>query len=103
MAIGSVLPLHEVDSGREELLVHCLHALFGQGTGIFDPTVRRGLDHTSRPKPFPKLGIFGVLGVFRLLLGIEVIEIAEELVEAMVGRQELILIAEVVLPNCPVA
>jgi len=32
-----------------------------------------------------------------------VVEVAEELIEAVHGRQELVAIAQVVLPNCPVA
>ena len=39
----------------------------------------------------------------RLLLGVQVIEVAEELVEAMIGRQELVLVAEVVLAELAVA
>ena len=35
--------------------------------------------------------------MFRLVLGVEVIEIAEELVEAVDGRQELVAVAKVVL------
>ena len=38
-----------------------------------------------------------VVAVFRLLLGVEVVEIAEEFVEAVVGRQEFVLVAEMVL------
>ena len=44
-----------------------------------------------------KAGILGIVGVFRLLLGVEVVEVAEELVEAVRGRQELVAVAEVVL------
>jgi hypothetical protein len=43
-----------------------------------------------------------VIILLGLFLGIEMVEVAEELVEAVVGRKELITIAEVVLPNCPV-
>ena len=39
----------------------------------------------------------GVVGKFRLLFGIEVVEVAEELVEAVRGRQERVLVAQVVL------
>ena len=35
--------------------------------------------------------------MLRLVLGVEVIKIAEELVETMHGRQELVAIAEMVL------
>ena len=36
-----------------------------------------------------------------LLLGVEVVEVAEELVEAVHGRQELVAVAEVVLAELP--
>ena len=49
------------------------------------------------PKRFAELRVLRIVGVLRLLLGIEVIEVAEELVEAVVGRQELVLVAEMVL------
>jgi hypothetical protein len=35
--------------------------------------------------------------MLRLLLGVEVVEVAEELVEAVHGRQELVAVAQVVL------
>ena len=35
--------------------------------------------------------------MFRLVLGVQMIEVAEELVEAVHGRQELVAIAEMVL------
>ena len=38
-----------------------------------------------------------VVAVFRLLLSVEVVEIAEEFVEAVVGRREFVLVAEMVL------
>ena len=42
-----------------------------------------------------------VVGHLRLLFGIEVVEVAEELVEAMHGRQEFVAIAEMVLAELP--
>ncbi len=39
----------------------------------------------------------GIVELFRLLLRVEVVEIAEPLVEAMHGRQELVAVAQVVL------
>ena len=36
-----------------------------------------------------------------LLLGVEVVEVAEELVEAVRGRQELVAVTEVVLAELP--
>ena len=46
-------------------------------------------------------GFFGVVGVLRFLLGVQVVEIAEELVEAMHGGQVLVEIAEMVLAELP--
>ncbi len=42
-----------------------------------------------------------VVGVFRFFLGVEVVKVAEELIEAMCGRQELVLVPEVVLAELP--
>ena len=39
--------------------------------------------------------------MLRLLLGVEVVEVAEELVEAVRRREELVLVAEVVLAELP--
>ena len=41
--------------------------------------------------------ILRVVGVARVFHGVEVVEVAEELVEAVDGRQELVLVAEMVL------
>ena len=45
--------------------------------------------------------VLGIVRPFRLLLGIEVIEVAEEFVEAVLGRQILVAIAEMVLAELP--
>ncbi len=45
--------------------------------------------------------ILRVVGAERVLHGVEVVEVAEELVEAVDGRQELVEIAEVVLAELP--
>ena len=44
-----------------------------------------------------ELRILGIVGKLRLFFGVQVIEIAEELVEAVHRRQEFVLVAEVVL------
>ena len=43
-----------------------------------------------------------VVGVLRVLLGVQVVEVPEELVEAVHGRQELVPVPEVVLAELPV-
>src|SRR6478609_6364310 len=43
----------------------------------------------------------GVVGHFRLFFGIEVVKIAEELIETMHGRQVFVEVAEVILAELP--
>jgi hypothetical protein len=48
-----------------------------------------------------KLGVLGVVVGLRLLFGVEVVEVAEELVEAVRRGQVLVLVAQVVLAELP--
>ena len=88
----------------EELLVDRLHALLGQRAGVLDSLLADtsvmgmlgGIVLIGRPgvqdSPWPE-SLFEVreslrvrvIGVLRLLFGIQVIEVAEELVEAVHG------------------
>ena len=49
------------------------------------------------PNSLRKVRILRVVLVFRFLFGVEVIQVAEELVEAVVGGQKLILVPQVIL------
>ena len=72
--------------------------------GVFDRLRRRrgGSDHPSVAKFLPEFRILGIVLVFGFLLGVQVIEVAEELVEAVhVGRNSL-LSPRWFLPNWPV-
>ena len=66
---------------------------------------RPAVEDAARPEALVEmrevLGFGGQFGVLRLLLGVQVIEVAEELVEAVHGRQELVQVAEVVLAELP--
>jgi hypothetical protein len=64
---------------------------------VLDLAAGSRADHDPRAKPLPKRGILGIVLVLRLLLGIQVVEVAEELVELVVGRQVLVAVAEMVL------
>src|SRR6476620_2511776 len=59
--------------------------------------------HLSTPQT--ELGeirrILRIVRQFRLLLGVEMVEIAEELVEAVHGRQRLVAVADMVLAELP--
>jgi len=52
---------------------------------------------TSRTEQRPESRVLRIVGVFRLFLGVEVVEVAEELVETVYGRQVFVAVAEMVL------
>lgn len=96
--VGPDLALHEIDRRGGGFVVDRLHPLLGQRTGIVDLAVGRGPQHAARRAGFDESGVvLRVVWPFRLLLGVEVVEIAEELVEAVLGRQVFVAVAEVVL------
>ena len=104
---GRMLAIDEIERSRDGLVVHRFHALLRQRTGVLDLAVGRGPDDTAWPELLPErraIGrdhVTGIVRVFRLLLGIQVVEIAEELVETVVRGQVLVTIAEVVLAKLP--
>ncbi len=99
----------------QELLVHRLHALPGDRAGVLafllapgaetrilarGHRVRReAVENAARPELLPKFGIrrVRIVGVLRLLLGVEMVEVAEKLVEAVHRRQEFVAVAQMVL------
>ncbi|MNV12344.1 hypothetical protein D3C71_1029420 [compost metagenome] len=83
---------------RRSFIVDGFHALGGQRTGVFDLAVGEAVDHTARGVGLDELGIvFWPVRTLRLFFGVEVVQVAEELVETVVGRQVFILVAQVVL------
>jgi hypothetical protein len=63
----------------------------------------RGPNCSRKVLPLAQDHVAGVVLVLRLFLGVEVVEVAEEDVEAVIGRQVLVAITEVVLAELPVA
>ncbi len=113
---GRVLPLHEVAGSRDEIVVAGFHALAGQRTRILDllladpapARLLRRVVHVGRPAvqhaarsvgrlEFRELLRVRIVAVLGLFLRVEVIEVAEELVEPVHRRQVLVHVAEVVL------
>ena len=108
-------PIQPVERLVEHLRVEGLHALAGQRPGVFDllpadaPELRiRGrivlvggpaVQHAPRSEGLLVLGIFlaRVVELLRLFFGVQVVQVAEPLVEAVDRRQELVAITEVVL------
>ena len=113
---GLALRLRALDEGDgrvDELVVHRLHALDGERAGVLaalpaDATESRllgrvvdvgcdALQYAARPVLRQEFRVLGIVELLRLLLFVQVIEVAVELVEAVHGRQALVAIAEVVL------
>src|SRR5262249_20595777 len=85
----------------------------GQGAGILDSLLadlaearidfwivaiaRLGLEYAAWAEPCLECRILRIVFMLGLFLGIEVIEIAEELVEAVHRRQKLVAVSEMVL------
>jgi hypothetical protein len=106
----------EVLGRTEELHIAGLHALLRERPGILDLLLadpaparllggvvrfcRPGVDDAARAEHLPEIGKFlliRVVHVLGLLLGVQVVEVPEELVEPVDRGQVLVLVAEVVL------
>ena len=108
-----LLPLHEVDGRGRGLVVDRLHALLGERAGVLDGLLadlaearidrrvvavgRLAPEHAARPELGEVGRILRIVRQLRLFLGVEVVEVAEELVEAVDRRQRLVAVADVVL------
>src|SRR5262249_10110862 len=92
-----------VDEGEGlvgNLLVDRLHALLGERTGVLDLlsafAVGPAVEHAPGAEPLLERRIARVVRLLRVLLGMEVIEIAEELVEAVHRRKKFVLVTKMV-------
>ena len=85
----------------EKLEVDRLHAFFIERPGISYAPIRKAVHNAPRSKPLTEGGVLGIVGIFGLLLGIQVIEVAKELVKPVLGGQKLIAVTQVVLAKLP--
>ena len=106
-------PLHEVHRPRDQFVLDGFHALSRDGAGILaglladlaEPRVHRRVVHVrglaveqaARAEGRLELRVLRIIRVFGLLLGVEVVEVAVELIEATHRRQEFVAVAEMVL------
>ncbi len=106
------------DAALDELVVARLHPLPRQRARVLDPLLadaaparvllrvvlvrRLALEHATRAEALVELleaVLARVVRVLRVLLGVQVVQVPEELVEAVHGREVLVAVAEVVLPE----
>ena len=62
---------------------------------------RFALQHATRAVLLSELRVLRIVRIVRLFLGIQVIEVSEELIESVHGGQVLVAIAKVVLAELP--
>ena len=101
----------EADGRVGRLVIHRLHPLLRERPRVhyaLGPIwVRPAMDHAPRAEllrkglPVGHDHVARVVLVLRLLLGVQVVQVAEELVEAVVGGQHLVLVAQVILAELP--
>ncbi len=100
-------------AAREEFLVDRFHPLGVERAGVLDDLLadapegridgrivavaRLALEDAARPELRAEARVLRIVGILRLLFGVEVIEIAEEFIEAMHRRQMLVAVAQMVL------
>src|SRR5579871_1798437 len=99
-------PVDKLERGVQELLVGRLHTLLRERAGVFAFLLaprseawivagrfaggRKAVHHAARSEPRLELRILRIVRVLGLLLRVEVIEVAEKLIEPMHGREELV-------------
>src|SRR4029077_20441509 len=106
-------PLHEINGGGGGFVIDCFHPRFRYRarsfgglltgfarTGVGGRTLRvSGLasEHAARTNRLLHSRVPRIKPVLRILFGIEMVQVAKKLVEAMHGRQIFISVAEVIL------
>ena len=115
--VGVLLPLDEVHGPVGDVVVDRHHPRLGQRAGVLAHLLAdlaearidrrvvpvRGLavHHAARSVLRTERRVFRIVRQFRLFLGVQVVEVAVELVEAVHGGQELVAVAKMVLAELP--
>src|SRR5271170_6285898 len=88
----------EVLAGFCGFVVNGFHPLYGQRSGVFDLAVRIRVDDAARVVALQEIGIIAEpVWAFGFFFRVEMIEIAEEFIEAVIGGQEFVFISKVIL------
>src|SRR5882672_2233448 len=93
------LPLHKIDGMGRDLIIERLHSLSRQRSLVFSGPVSRSGNNAS---DFPALlegWVPRPVGVLRVFVSVQMVEVAKELVEAMPMRQEFLAVTKMVFPE----
>ena len=94
---SSIVSIRFLVSGPVSLII-CLPTLPKRGSTVGSSVSEALQSSTPRGPNFCRnAGSFGIVRQFRLFLGVQVVEVAVEFVEAVHRRQELVAVAEMVL------
>jgi hypothetical protein len=85
--VGLDLAVHEIRRSRRNVVVNRFHALSRQRSRIFDTAIGEGMNNASRPEAPAEGRVFRIVRLLGIFLGVQVIEIAVELVEAVIRRR----------------
>ena len=95
--VGFGLLFDERLCGCRRFVVDGFHALGSQGAGVFNLAVGKTVDHATGRSCFDEIRVvFWPVRALGFFLGIEVVQVAEELVKTMVGRQVFVAVPQVV-------
>src|SRR5579871_2498916 len=104
-AVVLMSAVEEIKSLCGNLVIDGFHALSRERTGILNRlaslAIRPAMQYASRSETFFEIRILRIVRILGLFFGVQMVEIAEELIEAVHGRQEFVLVAEMVLAELP--
>ena len=89
--------IHKFKRCTEEFFVNRLHSLAREGAAVLGSPVGEAVDHAARAKAFTKLRIQRIVRILWLFLGIQVVQVAKELIKTVLGGQKFIAVTEVIL------
>ena len=82
-------------------VIHGFHPLPGERAGVLDLLraigIGPGMNDTARAEVLLEFGIVGIILVLGFLLGVQMIEVPEEFVEAVHGREMFVAVALMIL------
>ncbi len=87
----------EVERQFGDLIVYRLHTFLCQWTGVFNTAVGERVNDAARAGQDAFRQMARIIGVFWFFFRVEVIQVAEEFVKAVIAGQIFVLVAQMIL------